>query len=96
MSATVIRMTGTGQAPEPKLAGKLIVLCAFDKDEHGVLHAAFEPREMPDERRAVATARDMAKRHVGVIAWSREANVATGEYGPSEVLYKAGEVPEMQ
>lgn len=95
MSATVIRMTSTGQTPEPNLAGKLIVLCAFDKDEDGVLHAAFEPREIPDERRAVATARDMAKRHIGVIAWSREANIAVGEYGPPEVLYQTGEVPEM-
>ena len=95
MDATVIRMTSTGQTPEPKLAGKLIVLCAFDKDDDGVLHAAFEPREMPDERRAVATARDMARRHVGVIAWSREANIAVGEYGPPEVLYQAGEVPDL-
>ena len=55
--STIIRLTPPGQLPEPKVATKLIVLCAFDKDEDGVLHAAFEPREMPDERRAIATAR---------------------------------------
>jgi len=93
--ATLIRMTPTGQLPVTKMADKLIVLCAFDRDEEGVLHAAFEPREMPDERRAIATARELARRHVGVIAWSREANVAIGEYGPPEILYQDGEVPDL-
>ena len=95
MMATLIRMTPTGQLPVTKMADKLIVLCAFDRDEEGVLHAAFEPREMPDERRAIATARELARRHVGVIAWSREANVAIGEYGPPEILYQDGEVPDL-
>ncbi len=93
--STIIRSTPPGQLPEPKVATKLIVLCAFDRDEDGVLHAAFEPREMPDERRAISTARDMARRHVGVIAWMRSANPAVGEYGPSEVLYQPGEIPDV-
>ena len=96
MMATIVRMTPTGQLPVTKMADKLIVLCAFDKDEDGVLHAAFEPREMPDERRAIATARELARRHVGVIAWSREAKVAIGEYGPPEVLYQDGDVPDLE
>jgi hypothetical protein len=93
--ATLIRMSPGGQLPVPKLADRLIVLCAFDRDDEGVLHAAFEPREMPDERRAISTAREMAHRHVGVIAWSREANLALGEYGPPEVLYQDGDVPDL-
>ena len=48
--STIIRMTPPGQLPELKVATKLIVLCAFDKDDEGALHAAFEPREMPDEQ----------------------------------------------
>ena len=48
-----------------------------------------------DERRAIATARLLALSHNGVIAWSREANVAVGEYGPPEVLYQAGDVPDL-
>ena len=94
---TLHRMTpSTGQAPEPKAPPtKLIVLCAFDRDEEGTLQPAFEPREMPDERRAVVTAKEMAKRHTGVITWSREANPAIGEYGPSEVLFQAGEMPDL-
>ena len=93
--STIIRLTPPGQLPEPKLASKLIVLMAFDRDEDGTLQAAFEPREMPDERRAISTAREMARHHVGVIAWMREANPAVGEYGPSEVLYQDGEIPDM-
>ncbi|RYE07403.1 MAG: hypothetical protein EOP22_18025 [Hyphomicrobiales bacterium] len=84
-----------GQLPVAKLADKLIVLLAFDKDEEGNLQPAFEPREMQDERRAVATARLMALNHAGVITWMREANLARGEYGPAEVLYQAGEVPDL-
>lgn len=76
----------TGVLPEPKLPRKLVVLCAFDLDEEGVLEPAFEPREMPDERRAVTLARELSHRHVGVITWSREA--------PS-VLFRSGQVPEM-
>ena len=95
LMATIVRMMPTGQLPTPKLADKLIVLLAFDRDEEGTLQAAFEPREMPDERRAVATARLMAHSHVGVIAWCRLANVALGEYGPAEVLYQAGDVPDL-
>ena len=95
MSATVIRMTPEGVLPEPKLAGHLIVLVAFDRDEEGTLQPAFEAREMLDERRAIATARMLSHSHVGVITWRREANLAEGEYGSPEVLYRAGDVPEM-
>lgn len=96
MSATVIRMTPGGQLPVQKLKDRLIVLCAFDRDEEGNLHPVFEPREMPDERRAVATARMLSHAHAGVITWAREANLAEGEYGPPEVLYMAGEVPDLE
>ena len=92
---TVIRMTPPGQLPEPKLRPHLIVLIAFDRDDEGALQPAFEPREMPDERRAVNAARDLAARHAGVITWRREANPAVGEYGQPEILYQAGEVPDL-
>jgi len=68
---------------------------AFDHDEDVTLQPAFEPREMPDERRAVNAAREMAKRHAGAITWRREANRAVGEYGQPEILYLAGEVPDL-
>lgn len=96
MMATVINIRANGgQLPEPKMTAKLIVLVAFDRDGEGVLQSAFEPREMPDERRAINTAREMASKHDGVIAWSRDANIAAGDYGPPVVLYQAGEVPDL-
>lgn len=85
----------TGVLPEPKLQAKLIVLCAFDRDGEGVLQPAFEPREMPDERRAITRARELSHHHAGVITWSREANPSAGEYGPSVVLFQSGDVPDL-
>jgi len=95
MGAVYRMPQSTGVIPEPRLAAKLIVLCAFDRDEEGALQPAFEPREMPDERRAVSLAREMSHRHAGVITWSREADKKLGEYGPSEVLFQSGDVPDL-
>lgn len=75
---------------------KLIVLMAFDRGEDGELVPAFEPREMPDEARAKRAAIDLKGRHAGVVAWSRDANPAIGEFGPPEVLAVYGEVPDME
>jgi hypothetical protein len=74
---------------------KLIVLMAFDRDEDGILQAAFEPREMQDENRAVQAAKDMAGRHAGVITWSRPARPDIGEYGEPLELYRAGDIPDL-
>ena len=49
---------------------------------------------MPDEERAVRSAKDMAKRHVGVITWSRPARPDIGEFGEPTELWRAGDVPE--
>ena len=88
--------TTPGQLPEAKSGKtKLIVLMAFDKTEDGELLPAFEAREMPDERRAIQTAKELSRRHDGVIAWSRDANPALGEFGISEELYRAGEIPDL-
>ncbi|MDB5531388.1 MAG: hypothetical protein JWR51_4491 [Devosia sp.] len=79
---------------EPKPT-KLIVLLAFDRSEDGELLPAFEPREMRDEGTAIRTAKEMARRHVGVIAWSRSADLLLGEFGPPVVLYQDGDVPDL-
>ena len=75
---------------------RLIVLAAFDRDEEGNFRPAFDPREMPYEDRARRTAREMASRHVGVIAWARTADLMLGDYGPPETLAVYGEVPDME
>lgn len=81
--------------PTPKLPPKLIVLWAFDRDDDGELVPAWDAREMPDERRAVQRAREIAHLHAGVICWAREANLASGEYGPSEILYRHASIPDL-
>lgn len=75
---------------------KLIVVVAFDRDEDGELQPVFGPAEQQSEERAVRTARTLADKHAGVIAWSREANPAIGEYGEPTVLFQAGDVPDME
>ncbi len=81
--------------PQKKLP-KLIVVVAFDRDEDGELQTVFGPAEQQSEERAVRTARMLAEKHAGVIAWSREADIDLGEYGPPKVLFQAGDVPDME
>lgn len=76
--------------------GKIIVLLAFDKGEDGDLIPAFDAREMQDEASAIRTAKDMARRHVGVITWSRTADLINGEFGEPVVLFQHGDVPELE
>lgn len=74
---------------------KLIVVMAFDRDEEGELRPAFEPMEMPSEDYAKQRARLLATRHVGAIAWTRAARPDSGEFGEPNVLFEAGEIPDM-
>lgn len=82
-------------SPQQKLP-KLIVVMAFQRDEKSELQAAFDAQDFPTEDRAVRTARSLTETHAGVIAWSREANVDVGEYGPPTVLFQAGDGPDME
>lgn len=75
---------------------KIIVLAAFDDDGEGNLIAAFQPREMQSEERAKQEARMMAGRHAGVVAWSRDADLINGDYGPPVILFQHGSIPEME
>ncbi|TYR37146.1 hypothetical protein FY036_00450 [Mesorhizobium microcysteis] len=52
--------------------------------------------EQVSDERAVRTARVLVDKHAGVIAWSREANPAIGDYGEPTVLFQAGDVSEME
>jgi hypothetical protein len=74
---------------------KLIVVMAFDRDDEGQLRPAFEPMEMPSEDYAKQRARLLATRYAGAIAWTRAARPDTGEFGEPNVLFEAGEIPEM-
>ncbi len=79
-----------------KSTGKLVVLAAFTKTDEGELVPAFEPRQVDTEERALREARLMASQYAGVMAWSRDADPALGEYGPPTILFQAGELPEME
>jgi hypothetical protein len=85
-----------GQLPEAKPGKtKLVVVMAFDRGEDGGLLPAFDPREAQSEDRAIRQARDLAARHAGVIAFSRDADFALGDYGPSVELFRHGDIPDL-
>jgi hypothetical protein len=75
---------------------RLIVVMAFDRSEEGELVPAFDAMSFEVEDRALRSAKDLASKHVGVLAWSRNAEPGNGEYGPPTVLFQSGEVPEME
>lgn len=75
---------------------KLIVLAAFQRNDEGDLVPAFDPRQVDTEERAKREARLMADQYAGVVAWSREADPAIGEYGPPVILFQAGDVPDFE
>ncbi|MER9126434.1 hypothetical protein NKH81_25710 [Mesorhizobium sp. M0959] len=81
--------------PKQKMP-KLVVVMAFDPDDDGVLQVVFGPAEQQSEERAIRTAKALAPKHAGVIAWSREANPALGEYGEPSTLFVSGDVPAME
>ncbi len=75
---------------------KLIVVIAFDRGDDGELYPAFGPADQQSEDRAIRTARALAAKHAGVIAWSRDADPSLGEYGPPRTLFVSGDVPDME
>jgi hypothetical protein len=76
--------------------GPLIVLAAFDRNEEGWLVPAFDAREVDTEEHAVREGRLLARQYAGVVAWSHDADPAFGDYGPPQVLFQAGEIPELE
>jgi len=89
-------MSASGHVLPQQKHPKLIVVVAFDRDEEGELFPAFGPADQQTEERAIRAAKALVDKHVGVIAWSREANPDIGEYGPPVTLFASGDVPEME
>ena len=81
--------------PEQKKP-KLIVVVAFDRGDDGELLPMYGPTDQQSEERAIRTAKALAGKHVGVIAWSRDADPALGDYGPPTTLFVSGDVPDME
>lgn len=84
----------TKTAPQIK-AQTLIVVQAFKRNKDGEIVPAMEAREMPDERRAIARAKELSLEHVGAIAWRRDAKPDEGEFGDPIVLFSRGELPDL-
>lgn len=75
---------------------RLIVVMAFDLDpETDEPFPAGEPIQADSEERAIRTAKSLAGKHTGVIAWSRTADPNIGEYGEPEILFQSGQVGEL-
>ncbi|MCA0276230.1 MAG: hypothetical protein LCH86_09510 [Proteobacteria bacterium] len=89
-------MSNTGHVLPQQKKPKLIVVAAFNRNEDGDLVPAFDPRQMQSEDAARRLAKMVESEHAGVIAWSREADPAVGEYGEPTILYQAGSVPDME
>lgn len=89
-------MSNTGHILPQQKKPKLIVVAAFNRNEDGDLVPAFDPRQMQSEDAARRLAKLVESEHAGVIAWSREADPAIGEYGEPTILYQAGSVPDME
>jgi hypothetical protein len=84
-----------GQPPVLKPT-TLIVLAAFNRNSDGALVPAFDPREMLSERSAVEQAKAKVGAFAGIVAWTREAKPEEGEFGDPVVLFRHGDVPEME
>ncbi len=89
-------MSRTGNILPEQKKPKLIVVAAFNRNDDGDLLPAFDPRQMQSEDAAKRLAKMIESEHAGVIAWSREADPAVGEYGEPTILYQAGQVPDME
>ena len=75
---------------------KLIVVVAFDRADDGELFTAYGPTDQQSEERATRAPKALAGQHAGVIAWSRDADPALGDYGPPTTLFVSGDVPDME
>lgn len=85
----------TGQPPVQK-STTLVVFMASEKGEDGELRPAFEAQQMPSEHAAIARAKLMSRSYAGVIAWKRPARPDEGEFGDAEVLWRHGDVPDLE
>ena len=69
------------------------VVVAYGRNREGDL-VAGEGQQAPTEAAALAKAEGLSTQHVGVVAFSREANMSTGEFEPAVILARYGETPD--
>nr|WP_271894210.1 hypothetical protein [Phyllobacterium sp. IY22] len=72
------------------------MVIAFSRADNAQLVPAYDPMQFDTSEDATRMARYLAVKCAGVLAWSREAQPAIGEYGPPTILFQSGDVPELE
>ena len=70
------------------------VVVPYGRNKEGDL-VAGEGQQAPSEAAARSKASAMSTQHAGVVAFSREANLSTGEYEPAVVIARFGQTPDV-
>jgi len=65
---------------------------AFTEEDGATV--ALKPNAAPGEASARALAQVLAITYVGVIAWSRTGDPDLGEWGPPQIIFKVGLIPD--
>ncbi|MGA0563652.1 hypothetical protein ACO2RV_14505 [Ancylobacter sp. VNQ12] len=69
------------------------VVLPFGRNDEGDL-VPGEGHELPSAMAVIRRAAAIAPQHAGVIAFSRDADLATGDYSPAVILARHGETPD--
>ncbi|UXN58427.1 hypothetical protein [Phyllobacterium zundukense] len=75
---------------------RLIVVVAFSRAGNGQLVPAYDPMQFDTPEEATRMARYLSVKCAGVVAWVRDAQPDAGEYGPPTILFRSGDVPELE
>jgi hypothetical protein len=67
------------------------VVVAYDRSDNGDLQPG-EPKELPSAEAAKRRLASIAHQHIGVVAFSRTGDPATGDFENAEILSQAGDV----
>jgi hypothetical protein len=68
------------------------VSMGFVRNEEGDL-VALDPIESQTSSVAISTARSLAAKNAGAVAFSRTGDPDVGEFDDAKVLWQAGEIP---
>jgi hypothetical protein len=68
------------------------VSMGFTRNEEGDL-VALDPVESHSPSVAISTARSLAAKNAGAVAFSRTGDPDVGEFADAKVLWQAGEIP---
>ena len=70
------------------------VVLPYGRNEEGDL-VAGEGQQAPSAAAARSKAVSLSTQYAGVVAFSREANLSTGEYEPAVLIARFGQTPDV-